>query len=187
MSDDMTRLQGIEERCQRLDPGPWAWRQCYEIGNRVHWALESPKSAADGKVVSYLAVLRHCYPKSSGESVEDDPYLSFIAHSRDDIVWLCQRVRAALEVAPLPGEPSGPDWSFAPDWAQWWTCSAHGDIWWWDEEPQITGSCWCKWDKGKHQEQYASTINIPLGIDWRLLKVQRPVGSRVAQQIEEQS
>lgn len=94
MSEHMTRLQEIEARYQSLDPGPWAWRQCYEIGNRVHWALESPASSAEGRVVSYLAVLHHCYPKSFGESVEDDRYLAFIAHSRDDIEWLCQQLHA---------------------------------------------------------------------------------------------
>lgn len=92
---ETTRLEEIEARYQALDPGPWVWRQCYGIGNRVHWALESPKSAAEGKVVSYLAVLYHALPKSLGEPVEDDPYLRFMAQSRDDIEWLCQQLRRA--------------------------------------------------------------------------------------------
>lgn len=102
MSNDITRLQEIEARYQQLDPGPWKWRQGYGIGSRVHWALESPKSAAEDKVVSYLAVLYHFHPKSFGESVEDDPYLDFMARSREDIEWLCQQLRAAhAELARL--------------------------------------------------------------------------------------
>lgn len=95
-AQEVQRLQEIEQRYQVLDAGPWQWRQCYEVGSRVYWALESPKSAAEGRIVSYLVVLRHYWPDSMSEPVEDDPYLKFIAHSRDDIEWLRQRI-AQLE------------------------------------------------------------------------------------------
>lgn len=169
MSDNMPRLQEIEARYLALDPGPWVWRQCYEIGDRVHWALESPVSAAEGRVVSYLAVLHHCYPKILGESVEDDKYLDFMARSRDDIEWLCQELRAALEArSPWPR----PDWSQAEDWAMWWTVDANGDAVWHELEPD-RDVLEIYWGSGGRQE-FAGNIEIPLGIDWRLLKVERP-------------
>lgn len=179
MSDDMTHLQEIEARCQHLDPGPWAWRQGYEIGNRVHWALESPKSAAEGRVVSYLAVLRHCYPNSlgeySGEPVEDDPYLDFMARSRDDIEWLCQQLRAALEArSPWPQ----PDFRQAPDWARWWAISADGCQTWFEVEPQMMPG-FGEWGAPETaQVLHDGMIDIPLGVDWRLLKVERPTEAK---------
>lgn len=178
MSDDAgaywARLQEIETRYQALDPGPWTWRQCYGIGSREHWALESPKSAADGKVVSYLAVLHHCYPKSLGESVEDDEYLDFMARSRDDIEWLCQQLRAALQArSPWPR----PDWSQAPEWAEWWAVDANGQVTWFDTDPVVDHSGF--WDHlvidGRTGRMYPDgKISIPIGTDWRLLKEKRP-------------
>lgn len=177
MDDTITRLQEIEARYQSLDPGPWAWRQGYGIGNRMHWALESPTSAADGRVVSYLTVLHHCYPESFGESVEDDPYLRFIAHSRDDIEWLCQQLHAALEArSPWPR----PDWSQAPDWATWWAVDPDGICNWFSQEPILTEYTSARNVIGPHWSHVGSkqsvydAINIPLGVDWRLLKQRRP-------------
>lgn len=92
--------EAIETRYRDLDPGPWQWKQSYELwddesvgGVAYHWALESPKSAAQGRIVSHLLVLTHCESLTLGKPVEADPYLNFIAHSRDDIEWLCQRNR----------------------------------------------------------------------------------------------
>jgi len=55
-------------------------------------------------------------------------------------------------------EALAPDWADAPDWAQWYEIDDDGDAWW---------RCH---DKSK----YVALCSLPLGIDGRLCKWQRP-------------
>lgn len=63
------------------------------------------------------------------------------------------------------------DWSQAPAEAQWWSVDASGFAYWYEDEPER--------DQEDHfwsgiNPIYAGDIDIPLGIDWRLLKERRP-------------
>lgn len=72
-----------------------------------------------------------------------------------------------------------PDWTQAPDWAQWMTLFDNGKLVWWEYEPiafidskenyalrEINGRI------GMITSEMTSLP--PLGIDWRLCKWQRP-------------
>lgn len=68
-----------------------------------------------------------------------------------------------------------PDWSQAPEWANWWAVDGNGATWY-EYEPiadrlgdWTVGNDWDdmgQWDS-------AGDIEIPIGIDWRTLKEQR--------------
>ena len=63
-----------------------------------------------------------------------------------------------------------PDWSKAPDGVQWFVIEPTGDCYWHEVEPTaITLS----WESGT--ADFAGFVfAIPIGIDWRLCKWQRP-------------
>ena len=65
-----------------------------------------------------------------------------------------------------------PDWSLAPVWAQWYAIDASGWRWSCMFEPEINSSEWFLGQYGSYVSSGA--MPIPLGIDWRLLKWQRP-------------
>lgn len=84
-----------------------------------------------------------------------------------------RRAKEATEwLAALPTLPKAPraDWSQAPGDAEWWACNSAGDSWWSTEEPTLFGSIW----QQNGTFSFCHIIEIPLGIDWRLLKEPRP-------------
>ena len=63
-----------------------------------------------------------------------------------------------------------PDWSQAPDDAQWFVIEPTGDCYWHEAEPTPVG---LSWESGT--ADFAGFVFvIPLGVDWRLCKWQRP-------------
>lgn len=69
-----------------------------------------------------------------------------------------------------------PDWSGAPDWAQWWAVDPNGWAHWFQEEPVLcltaTHSGWVAKTINaivQGAELWAAEIDIPLGTDWRTL------------------
>lgn len=93
-------------------------------------------------------------------------------------------VNAGLEmdkgyvIAPLPegvrvcraATVPRPDWSQAPEWAQWWTVDVYGRETWHMREPELRGYQW----RPTYGYKCSRQVDIPLGIDWRLLKTERP-------------
>lgn len=69
-----------------------------------------------------------------------------------------------------------PEWSLAPAWAMWWAAHAGGSASWFRTEPIIRIHFWVEGEDGAYSSlgQDANSIDIPIGIDWRLLKQQRP-------------
>jgi hypothetical protein len=76
-----------------------------------------------------------------------------------------------------------PDWSEAPEWAQWY-CVEPGDATgagfarWWAHDPVLNGKEWTPTivlEGGYSATLFAGHIDLYLGIDWRLCKWQRPV------------
>lgn len=91
--------------------------------------------------------------------------------------------REGYEQPPGAGMPE-PSWEDAPDRAQWWAVDANGEAQWYRVEPYCDdseGACWCPgWIKDAPRGEQIDTpnfdrlVDIPLGVDWRLLKRQRP-------------
>ena len=79
-----------------------------------------------------------------------------------DIAAIAQMIAAYDALAP--------DWSQAPDGVQWFVIEPTGDCYWHEVEPTaITLS----WESGT--ADFAGFVfAIPIGIDWRLCKWQRP-------------
>ena len=83
-------------------------------------------------------------------------------------------VAAQAQIARLVAayDALAPDWSQAPEWAQWYTIDGKGEGNWHVEEPEHNE--WrCQWFSA-WPHSYGGTVVIPLGIDWRLCKWQRP-------------
>lgn len=77
-----------------------------------------------------------------------------------------------------------PDWSKAPEWAQWWTVNPTGLVSWSETEPVPTSVGFGHWDvriSGARWE-VKGVIDIPLGIDWRTLKQRRPHAQQDSQE-----
>ena len=76
-----------------------------------------------------------------------------------------------------------PDWSQAPDGARWYTIDADGVATFFDVEPEWEMFEWViDWRSDPDAPSYpneplildAPKIDVPIGVDWRLLKWQRP-------------
>ena len=72
-----------------------------------------------------------------------------------------------------------PDWRKAPSWAQWYAIDAskgamdrHG--YFYANEPILmcSSACWASTEKSARERK--KKTQIPIGIDWRLCKWQRP-------------
>ena len=80
-------------------------------------------------------------------------------------------VAAQAQIARLVAayDALAPDWSQAPDGAEWYTIDANGYCYWHRIEPSEIR---LGWESGTAAG--AGVVLIPLGLDWRLLKWQRP-------------
>lgn len=88
-------------------------------------------------------------------------------------------VAAQSQVASLVAayDALAPDWSQAPEWAQWYAIDANGEAAWYSIEPMADDQdfCWFILNDGSQPVPLdADMVDIPLGVDWRLLKWQRP-------------
>ena len=89
--------------------------------------------------------------------------------------------RTKLESTVSAYNVLAPNWSNAPEWAQWYAIDASSYVngnspaCFYADEPQLNG---CEWysKTGYHIE--ADDVKLPLGIDWRLCKWQRPETTR---------
>jgi hypothetical protein len=78
-----------------------------------------------------------------------------------------------------------PDWSQAPEWAEWGaiSCSTvdpashHGEMLWFRYEPHLSHGRWVvNYVTGVESPSFmpGGIIHVPIGVDWRTLKAQRP-------------
>lgn len=92
-------------------------------------------------------------------------YLDIVPDSAStdaDIAAIAQMIAAYDALAP--------DWSQAPDGAKWCVIDPTGDCYWHEVEPTPDS---LSWESGT--ADFAGFVfAIPLGIDWRLCKWQRP-------------
>lgn len=100
MSDILTRKQLEEaEARERVTPrGPWKWKKCYEMGDGgVHWAIESPESAAEKRVIGIKGTLA-LDDYSPEEHWQQIPENRFIATVRTDAPLAYATLRRAVEL-----------------------------------------------------------------------------------------
>lgn len=66
-----------------------------------------------------------------------------------------------------------PDWSAAPEWAQWYAIDADGCRAWYEPKPQAMGFQWHSTQlyRGVSMDE---DFDLPLGLDWRLCLFKRP-------------
>jgi hypothetical protein len=88
---------------------------------------------------------------------------------------LQQPVQAPQEVAP----PVLPDWSQAPEWAQWWAVDSDGEAYWYEEEPRATTACFdiVGDPGGMVRQRFAGNVDLDGGHWYRSL-TQRPQEAR---------
>lgn len=86
--------------------------------------------------------------------------------------WMLEQRTTTPQPMPTP------DWSKAPEWAMWWALEPDGNINWHKNEPQVVFFYW--FSEGRMQRVVGGFIAIPIGIDWRTLKQQRPPAPRAA-------
>lgn len=67
-----------------------------------------------------------------------------------------------------------PDWSEAPEWAQWCVIHANGLQYWFPESEPVALPGTVGWLSRDARSDFYRELKLPLGIDWRLCKWQRP-------------
>ena len=89
------------------------------------------------------------------------------------------------DVQPQAVAPE-PDWTQAPEWAMWWAVDPSGDYVWSESEPFLVeperATFWMLDTRKRHEQDLDAAclnvrVRIPLGIDWRTLKRQRPANT----------
>ncbi len=89
---------------------------------------------------------------------------------------LAYEAKSTVQAMVAAYDALAPDWSQAPEWAQWCAVVPGGRALWsetplvlltegdgWTDEDAIGLWSWAGW-----------IVDLPLGVDWRLLKWQRP-------------
>ena len=96
---------------------------------------------------------------------------------------LAREARSIVQAMVAAYDALAPDWSQAPDGAQWYTIDADGVATFFDVEPEWEMFEWViDWRSDPDAPSYpneplildAPKIDVPIGVDWRLLKWQRP-------------
>lgn len=86
------------------------------------------------------------------------------AHADAEIVY------AWLDTQPEVPEP---DWTQAPDWAQWWAADEDGRTYWYDRQPYVEKADDGCWD-GNGEFEWNGDVTLPVGVDWRTTLRHRP-------------
>jgi len=86
-------------------------------------------------------------------------------------VALIDNIRLCRLVERAESQPQ-PDWSSAPEWAQWWSVDADGEATFWQNKPDVICIRGMWYDDGECL--VACDLDLPIGIDWRTTLRQRP-------------
>lgn len=87
-------------------------------------------------------------------------------------------VRTVYLVDKPPSQMPEPDWTQAPDEAQWWAVDANCLAYFYEKEPYVpVGDCrWYMWDVSLARLTHnAGKVDLPLSVDWRTTLRRRPV------------
>ena len=96
----------------------------------------------------------------------------------DSLVREAMSIVGSVVIAYDELEPTVEQWDAHP-WAQWMTLFDNGKLIWWELEPGVRimpdGECaWMEKDGRMGKTESGQVSQLPLGIDWRLCKWQRP-------------
>ena len=81
---------------------------------------------------------------------------------------LAREAKSIVQATVAAYDALAPDWSQAPDDAEWYTIDAENQCYWHIDEPIYDGEWW------SNTAEFSGFTEIPLGVDWRLCKWQRP-------------
>ena len=73
-----------------------------------------------------------------------------------------------------------PDWSEAPEWAEWWAVFAEGRAFWYSHKPRPANALWSRTTMANLRDTRildAGHVTLSLGTDWRLTLRKRPEAS----------
>ena len=87
-------IEEIEEALKTV-PENWRWTQVYELAGHNHWALQTPDSAAQGRICSVELVLNANWPSDYHGPFNERPHLRFVEDAPRYIRFLLARVEAA--------------------------------------------------------------------------------------------
>lgn len=82
---------------------------------------------------------------------------------------LAREAKSIVQAMVAAYDALAPDWSQAPEDAQWYTIDAENQRCWHINEPALFDWAW-----DSNGMDWAGFIDVPLGVDWRLCKWQRP-------------
>ena len=82
---------------------------------------------------------------------------------------LAREAKSIVQAMVAAYDALAPDWSQAPEDAQWYTIDAENQRCWHINEPALFDWAW-----DSNGMDWAGFTDVPLGVDWRLCKWQRP-------------
>ena len=88
---------------------------------------------------------------------------------------LAREAKSIVQAMVAAYDALAPDWSQAPEWAMWSAIHANRLRYWMEKEPSWQHGD-VGWDRngGKQEFDFDCDESLPIGVDWRLLKWQRP-------------
>lgn len=141
-----------------------------------HWiAIDDKGLTASMFIEGYEVKGEHVHIKWGNDTFE---WVYSIADFKDSF----PEGRWYLLVVPWDQRIPWPDWSTAPFQAEWWCLGP--DRWgmWSELEPKLmTTANFAAWNAREdengvqHWEHWDKEYELPLGVDWRLMKQKRPV------------
>ena len=88
---------------------------------------------------------------------------------------MAREAKSIVQATVAAYDALAPDWSQAPEWARWSAIHANGLRYWMEKEPSSQHGA-VAWDNncGKQEFDFDCDESLPIGLDWRLCKWQRP-------------
>ena len=145
-------------------------RQSKEVIAR-HPATAKHKARAESEIARLTTAIEWSLHQSSQRALVPSTELDAARQRIAALEAEVERLRAASQVPH-------PDWTKAPEWAQWWAVDARGISWWYQHQPAPVETEWYVAQSYLAQSQAGERIYLQLGIDWRTTLQQRPLEFR---------
>lgn len=95
------------------------------------------------------------------------------ARTLDEFARRLSRVRSAIADEMRSEAALLPDWSAAPDWAQWWMADDQGVTFWSEAKPELGSVSWQV--DGESADRITNAAPVPpADLDWRTTLRKRP-------------
>ena len=86
------RLEEVEARTARASSGPWRWKTKDD-----KYLEELPRLVSDSKTICWSGNSTQYYPTEGEDPSAEDA--EFISSAREDIPWLCVKIRELIDEA----------------------------------------------------------------------------------------